>query len=100
MKKAQNQVKLEDLAKGVLPKHLTDSIGQMKITVEELSLWNKTKPPIYIAFKQGYFIVDLRIRWSINKLIAISGSAVGLVWAILKFSLDYLPKIREWLLKI
>jgi len=99
MKKAPNQVRLEDLAKGVLPKHLTDSIGQLKITVEELSIWNKTQSPMYIAFKQGYFIVDLRLRWSTKKLVAIIGGVLGLIWAIMRLSLDYLPKIKEWLLK-
>ena len=42
MKKAQKQIKLDDLANGKLPKHITDSIGKLKVTVEELSLWNNT----------------------------------------------------------
>ena len=97
MKKAQKQIKLDDLANGKLPKHITDSIGKLKVTVEELSLWNNTHPPFYIAFKQGYFIVDLRLRWSIKKLITIFSSFIGLFGAVAKLYLDYSPQIREWL---
>ena len=99
MTKVKRPIKLEDLANGNLPEHLTTSIGKLKITVEELNDWKKSHPPLYIAFKQGHFILDLRIRWSINKFLVFLGGIVGLVWAFMKFFLDYLPIIKEWLSK-
>jgi hypothetical protein len=98
--KSPKQIKLDELANGELPNHVIDSIGKLKLTVEELSSWKKSQPPIYIAFKQGHFIVDVRLRWSIKKFLAMSGSFIGLVWAITKLVLDNLPIIKGWLSRI
>jgi hypothetical protein len=99
MHKGNKKVSIDDLAHGNLPKHIIRSIGNLKMTVEDVYEWDKSHPPVYVAFKKGTLFFDLRIRWSIKKLLAIAGSLIGLIWAIMNFAFEYLPKLREWLSK-
>lgn len=52
---------LDELANGKLPKHLIDSIGELEITVSELAEWKSSQHPIFVAFKNGRLIVDVRL---------------------------------------
>lgn len=72
----ESKVHLDDLITGKLPERIITAISEMELTVEEVTQWEASRPPLRISLMDGKLSIDIRFRIPIKKMIAI-GSAVG-----------------------
>jgi len=82
-------VKLDELASGKLPNRIVDDISRMTLTAIEVVEWEQSKPTSHISYTEGEIRVKIDQRFSLKKLLAILGSVIGTIWAVLQFAIPY-----------
>lgn len=93
-----NPVSLDRLASSKLPERVLAAIAEMELTVAELVEWDASKPDWRIfRTEDGDLIIEMRVRLSRKKLLAVLGSIAGLLWATADFVLDHLPTLQAFL---
>lgn len=82
-------IKLDELASGNLPNRIVESIEQMTLTTSEVVEWEKSKPASHISITDGVIRVRIDKQFSVKKMLAILGSVIGTIWAVIQFALPY-----------
>lgn len=90
MSRPVQSVKLDELVSGKLPHRITEAIGQMDLSVEEVIELQESKPDIHITFTDGVIRIEVRKQYSLKKLLAVVGSVVGATWATMEFVLPFI----------
>lgn len=82
-------VTIDELTSGNLPHRILDAVSQMDMSVNEIVNWERSKPTFHITLSDGHLHINVRKQYSLKKILAISGSILGVVWAILQFAIPY-----------
>lgn len=82
-------IKLDELASGILPTRIVESIEEMTLTTSEVVEWEQSKPGIHMNVTDGVFHIRINKQYSLKKLLAILGSVIGTIWALIQFALPY-----------
>ena len=65
---------LEDLATGELRPEIIEAIGQVEITIEDLLLWQATKPRFKLTMLDKHVIVDIHFKTTVRKVLLLLSS--------------------------
>ena len=69
-----NTETLDELVAGRLPDRINTAIDEMEISLEEMAIWQASKPGWYVATKAGALVVQLNIRVPLKVAIGAVGS--------------------------
>ena len=86
---------LDEICKGKLPAHLVQSIGEMEITARELEDWAQSRQPFYLGVKNGYLVLDLRIRSKLKKVLALTGGLISGALVLAELIIKVLPLVSN-----
>lgn len=82
-------VKLDELASGRLPNRIVEDISRMTLTTSEVVEWEQSKPNSHISYTEGVIRIKIDKQFSLKRLLAILGSVIGTIWAVVQFAVPY-----------
>jgi hypothetical protein len=85
MKRKLKTVSLDSLVIGTLPKELQKSIGDMKITVEDLQVWDNSRPGFYLTKQNGRSGLTIHLFLPLKKILLWAGSIISILGVVIKF---------------
>ncbi len=90
----QKSVNLDTVAKGKLPEHVLNSIGELQVKIKEVEGWAEGIPTIDVGIKDQTVRIHINLDVPLRRAVGVVGASIAALLTVLVFLIKYEPIIN------